>query len=221
MNEFTGFLIVFGILLVYVGLIGVCIADYIMSSLGLFRLASRRGISKPWLAWIPVANAWTVGAIVDEYDERQGFRRKWRCALLTLSIIVVGGIILGYSAMFGFAFSQMSNMNSMNVGAFLGVFIPSYIIILGAAFCAMALVACQSVCLFKIFESTVPEKALKYLILSMLVPLAEAIYLLRCADKGYDNLSVEENENCEQISLFDELPEVEVEITVEEQEKEE
>ena len=40
MNEFTGFLIVFGILLVYVGIIGVCIADYIMSSLGLYRLAS-------------------------------------------------------------------------------------------------------------------------------------------------------------------------------------
>lgn len=218
MNEFTGFLIVFGILLVYVGIIGVCIADYIMSSLGLYRLASRRGISKPWLAWIPVANAWTVGAIVDEYDERQGFSRKWRCTLLTLSIIVVGGIILGYSAMFGFAFSQIGN-TSLNMGVFLGVFIPSYIIILGAALCAMALVACQSVCLYKIFESTVPEKALKYLLLSMLVPLAEAICLLRCSEKGYDNLFVEEPA-VEQISLFDELPEVEVEITVEEPETE-
>ena len=215
MNEFTGFLIVFGILLVYVGIIGVCIADYIMSSLGLYRLASRRGISKPWLAWIPVANAWTVGAIVDEYDERQGFSRKWRCTLLTLSIIVVAAVILWYAAIIGFAFSQMDNMNSMNMGAFFAVFIPSYIIILGAALCAMALIACQSVCLFKIFESTVPEKALKYLLLSMLVPLAEAICLLRCSEKGYDNLFVEEPA-VEQISLFDELPEVEVEITVEE-----
>ena len=220
MNEFTGFLIVFGILLVYVGIIGVCIADYIMSSLGIYRLASRRGISKPWLAWIPVVNVWTVGAIVDEYDETQGFNRKWRCTLLTLSIIVVGGIVLGYSAMFGFAFSQMAN-SSMNMAAFLGVFIPSYIIILGAALCAMALVACQSVCLFKIFESTVPEKSVKYLVLSMLVPLAEAICLLCCADKGYDNVSVPDDELCEQISLFDGLPEVEVEITVEEPETEE
>ncbi len=219
MNEFTGFLIVFGILLVYVGIIGVCIADYIMSSLGLYRLASRRGITKPWLAWIPVANAWTVGAIVDEYDEKQGFCRKWRCALLTLSIIVVGGIILGYSAMLGLVFSQMDN-TSLNMAAFLGVFVPSYIIILAAALCAMALVACQSVCLFKIYESTVPEKAVKYLILSMLVPLAEAICLLRCADKGYDNLYDADGEVCEQISLFDELPEVEVEITVEEAETE-
>lgn len=220
MNEFTGFLIVFGILLVYVGIIGVCIADYIMSSLGLYRLASRRGIAKPWLAWIPVANAWTVGSIVDEYDETQGFSRKWRCALLTLNIIVVGAVILWYAAIIGFAFSQMDNMYSMNMGAFLAVFIPSYIIILGAALCAMALVACQSVCLFKVYESTVPEKALKYLILSMLVPLAEAICLLRCADKGYDNIYAADDEACEQISLFDELPEVEVEITVEEAETE-
>ena len=215
MNEFTGFLIVFGILLVYVGAIGVCIADYIMSSLALYRLASRRGISKPWLAWIPVANAWTIGAVVDEYDETQGFNRKWRYALLTLSIIVVGGIVLGYSAMLGAAFSQMNNP-SMNMG----VFIPSYIIILAAALCAMALIACQSVCLFKIFESTVPEKSLKYLILSMLVPLAEAICLLKCSEKGCDNINVEEPV-VEQISLFDELPEVEVEITVEEPETEE
>ncbi len=221
MNELTGFLIVFGILLVYVGIIGVCIADYIMSSLGLYRLANRRGIAKPWLAWIPVANAWTVGAIVDEYDEKQGFCRKWRCALLTLSIIVVGGVILWYAAIIGLMLSQMDNINSMNMGAFLGVFIPSYIIILAAVLSAIALVACQSVCLFKIYESTVPEKALKYLLLSMLVPLTEAICLLRCSDKGYDNLSVEGDEVCEQISLFDELPEVEVEITVEEPETEE
>jgi len=220
MNEFIGFLIVFAVLLIYVGIIGVCVADYIMSSLGLYRLASRRGISKPWLAWIPVVNIWTVGAVVDEYDGKQGFNRKWRVALLTLTVIVVGGIVLGYSAMFGFAFSQMDN-TSLNMEAFLGVFIPSYIIILGAAFCAMALIACQSVCLYKIYESTVPEKALKYLLLSMLVPLAEAICLLRCSEKGYDNLMATAEVTGEQISLFEELPEVEVEITVEEPEIEE
>ncbi len=223
MSEFIGFLIVFAVLLIYVGAIGVCIADYIMSSLGLYRLAKRRGISKPWLAWIPVANAWTVGAVADEYDEKCGFKRNWRRVLLTLSIVIVGGVILWYVAMLGFMFSQMDNMYSMNMGAFLAVFIPSYIIILAAALCAMALIACRAVCLFKIYESTVPEKPLKYLLLSLLVPLAEAICLIRCADKGYDNLpvAVEGEEIGEQISLFDELPEVEVEITVEEPETEE
>ena len=43
------------------------------------------------------------------------------------------------------------------------------------------------ICTFKLFESTVPEKAVKYLILSILVPLASPICLFRCRNQGYSN----------------------------------
>ncbi len=32
------------------------VAGYILSSLGFYTLAKRRGIRHPWLSWIPVAN---------------------------------------------------------------------------------------------------------------------------------------------------------------------
>ena len=34
------------------------VACYVLQALSLYSLAKRREINKPWLAWIPLANAW-------------------------------------------------------------------------------------------------------------------------------------------------------------------
>ena len=46
------------------------------------------------------------------------------------------------------------------------------------------------VCLYKVFESTVPEKAIKYFLVSLLVPLGKSICLLRCRNQGYEKIIV-------------------------------
>ena len=43
------------------------IATYVLSALGLYTIAKRRGLNHPWLAWIPVASAWIVGSLSDQY----------------------------------------------------------------------------------------------------------------------------------------------------------
>ena len=58
------------------------IASYVMTSLSVYTIAKRREINNPWLAWIPVANYWIVGSIADDYDEKNGIKRKWRLHLL-------------------------------------------------------------------------------------------------------------------------------------------
>ena len=66
----------------------VSIAMYVLSSLGLYTIARNRGISKPWLAWIPVVNLWTLGAISDQFQYvARGQVHSKRKALLALSII--------------------------------------------------------------------------------------------------------------------------------------
>jgi len=52
---------------------------------------------------------------------------------------------------------------------------------------ATALQIITYICFFKIFESTVPEKALKYFLLSLLLPLAQPICLFLCRNKGYQH----------------------------------
>lgn len=43
-------------------------AAYVLSALGLYTIAKNRGMENPWLAWIPIAQYYIIGAIVKELD---------------------------------------------------------------------------------------------------------------------------------------------------------
>ena len=191
MDEEEMLILMVGILLVaYLFLIGVGIASYIMNSIALQKIASRRLISNAWLAWIPVASSWLIGSIADEYDGKNGIKRKWRVVLLTLSLISIVGIVIGYVGLVvGLVSMSMQTdfMEADHTGlmGMIGMFIGAYVVLLVAAVIASAQGICNTICLYKIFESTVPEKSVKYLLLSLLVPLAQSICLLKCRNKGY------------------------------------
>ena len=64
------------------------VAVYVFSALALYTIAKRRGLSNPWLSWIPVANVWILGSIADQYRYvARGEVRSKRKVLLTLKII--------------------------------------------------------------------------------------------------------------------------------------
>ncbi len=195
MNAFLGFLMIFAVLGVFMAVAGLCIADYVLSSLGLYRLAKRRGVSKPWIAWIPIANSWTVGAVTDDYELRCGFKRKWRMVLPVLTGIVLVAALLYNIFISGSFAGIMSNYQYMygQLDNVVGIVVSLYALLIVMLMSTTVLMACQVVCLFKIYESTVPERAVKYLLLSLLVPLAEAICLFKCSDKGYEKEYIEEN----------------------------
>ena len=46
---------------------GLSILAYILQALALYTIAKRRGIRKPWLAWIPFGNSWILGSLSDQY----------------------------------------------------------------------------------------------------------------------------------------------------------
>lgn len=192
-EEKTLVLVVGILLVVYLLLIGFGIASYIMNAVAYQKIASRRLISNPWLAWIPVASSWVLGSIADEYDEKNGLKRKWRVVLLTLSIISIGGILISYVGFIvaGVALSIQPDLSTDMTGI-VGSFVGAYVIILVAAMAATANNVCNMICLYKIFESTVPEKSVKYLLLSLLVPLGKSICLLRCRNQGYEKIIVPE-----------------------------
>lgn len=182
--------IFFGILIFYLAIFALAIASYVMTSLSFYTIAKRRQIAHPWLAWVPLAMNWTIGAIADDYDAQRGIQRKWRVVLLTLAIIAIVGVIAMYAVMFASIIATAMQYGGVAMepdGAeMLGVFIPMFIMIFLLALSAGALGMCQAICIYKTFESTVPEKSLKYFLLYVLVPLAGAICLIKCKDQGYD-----------------------------------
>jgi uncharacterized membrane protein len=84
------------LLLLLIGTLGVFfvlvfIVFYILKSIGLATMAANKGIDLPWLAWIPVADLYIAGTIVEEM-ELFGFRFP-NLALWT-PVILCGGAIL-------------------------------------------------------------------------------------------------------------------------------
>lgn len=64
------------------------IAAYILTSLALYTMATRRGINHPWLSWVPVLNIWIIGSLSDQYRYVvKGQYKSKRKVLLTLNII--------------------------------------------------------------------------------------------------------------------------------------
>lgn len=187
-EERTAILITCIVLVIYLFVLGIGLANYIMRSLALYRIANRRQVPNPWLSWVPIASSWLIGNIADDYDERNGIKRKWRVVLLTLSIISIGGIVVGYIGLIAWMVTMTIDSRLSYVGNLTGMItsvIVIYIFIIIAAVVAMAKSFCEVICTYKIFESTVPEKSVKYLLLYLLVPLAGSICLLKCKEKGY------------------------------------
>ncbi len=172
--------------------VGISIASYVMSSLAIHTIGKRRQIRYPWLAWIPVANSWAIGNIAREYDERKGIKRKWNVVLLSMNIavmalaflMIVALIVYSVSIAITVAYNQAITEADVIPGA-IAFMIVLYTFIIAMIAVATAWTICASICYFKLFESTVPEKALKYFIISLLVPLGMPICLMLCRNKGY------------------------------------
>lgn len=72
------------------------IATYVLSSMALYTLASRRRIEKAWLSWVPVLNVWIVGSLSDQYRYVvKGQYKSKRKSLLILNLLqlAVGAVI--------------------------------------------------------------------------------------------------------------------------------
>lgn len=109
---------------------------YILRSIGLMTLARNRGIPNPWLAWIPIAGDFTLGAIVDDINERESGSTPFRFILLGGSIL---NVLLNW-----FLSDSMSSL-----GGLLG----------------LAMYVLYVVCLNKIFKCYRPHSATSWTVL--------------------------------------------------------
>lgn len=172
-------LLIIILLLVWLGVIGICIAQYIMQSMAMYTIADRRGVKNAWLAWIPVGESWVAGKVVDEYDERNDTKKNWAKTLLTLSLAGGGFFVVTYVAFFAFlivtAVSRGGDLETLPIVPF----VVLYVLLLMSALLMCAWSMLRMICTYKIYESIVPEKAIKYMIVSIIVPLGAGVCMLK------------------------------------------
>lgn len=170
-------IVIYLILMLFV--YGIAILSYVLQSLGMYSIAKRRGIHKPWLAWIPLGNVWILGSISDQYQYvAKGRIKNKRKALLILGIVMYA-LIIPYTAMVtSIAASQGDVANEMltTVFAFLGFFALYFGVVIAAA-------VIQYMALYDLYGSCEPKNQMVYTLLSIFVSITMPFLVFACRKK--------------------------------------
>ena len=160
-------------------ILGLSLVQYIFQSLGLYTIAKRRGISKPWLAWVPVGNVWIMGCISDQYQYvARGLNKNKRTLLMWLNVIMV--VLLGlYTAFVVTMIIAQENGDYMMTGA-LGIMLLALVMFAVSVWYSILVYMAQ----FDLFRSAEPDNAVLYLVLSILIGgIVNAILVFICRNK--------------------------------------
>ena len=147
---------------------GISIASYVLSSLGLYTIAKRRGIGSPWLAWIPGAHFWIVGSISDQYRYvTKGQIKSKRKVLIGLWIGMIAIVI----AMVASMVMAMVEVNELLMA--LVALVSALLLIVGAVvfhvFYYMAM--------YDLYTSVNPPNNVMFLVLSIFFRITEPFFI--------------------------------------------
>ena len=163
--------------MMYVMLLVFSVISYILGGKSLSAIARRRGIEKPWLAWVPVGNLWLLGCISDQYRYVvHGQQTNRRGKMLTLgSIVVIGGSVAGIA-------SGVVAQAGISESGLLLILLPLY----GIVAVSVVLSVQQYMAYYDLFRSCDPDKSLVYLLVGIFAafPLPFFVYSCRNKDLG-------------------------------------
>lgn len=172
---------------IYLFVIAIGLVDYIIGSLAMMRIARKRGVSNPWLAWIPIASEWIFGSVVDDFESERGSKRKFRVILLTLALVVLALSVLMTIVLLAYGMIMAVGYGIPTGDEEIAVLISYLAAVLPLSFISLAYYAINIICLNKLHENIYPEKSIKYTVVSLIVPLGRSICLLknskRCEEK--------------------------------------
>lgn len=160
------------------------IASYVMTALALYTIAKRRGLHKPWLAWIPVANVWLLGSISDQYryvaQGQNKSKRKWllglEIALASLLVIILGVCISAVvQAVLGA--TSFYDEDALLRSA-LGSLITAGALLIPMAAVGIARAVIGYMALYDVYKSLDPANCVMYLVLSILISVTQPFFLL-------------------------------------------
>ena len=159
------------------------IAAYVLRSIALYAIAKRRGISNPWLAWIPVAWVWILGSISDQfrYVTKAQVKNK-RTTLLVMNLIqTVASTAM--MVVIGIAFAELVNMGiigfeeeELMTEAMILVFkFMGMALVLGGIALATAII--HYIAMYDLYLSVNPANAVLFLILSIFIGITEPFFI--------------------------------------------
>ncbi|MBR3967243.1 MAG: hypothetical protein IKJ91_09245 [Clostridia bacterium] len=160
------------LLIIYLVILGVCLAEYLLLSLGLNRMAKNLGLPSPWMAFVPVLSSYLMGLIAEtSTDGKKPLRYSLIlllfpiAALAAFVLFFVLGIIVssGENYFITFAFIETADLfiSAINIANTVFSFIA----------------------LYRIYKLYAPDNATLFIVLSIFVPISMPIIMFILRNK--------------------------------------
>ena len=163
-------------LVFYLVILGLSVASYILMARGMQVIAKRRGIRNDWLAWIPVAQLWTLGSISDQYQYVvKGRVRNRRKVLLWLYIADVCAMIAVEVMNILLLLGDADRVTAFTVLTVLGTFAVCLLSVVVGVF--------QFLALYDLYVSCDPGNGVLYLVLSIVFSMIMPLFVFLCRNK--------------------------------------
>lgn len=177
-----GIVIVYLIYLLVVCVIG--IVSYVLQSLGMYTIAKRRGLRRPWMAWVPIASDYLLGSVSDQYQYVvKGKNRSKRKVMLTLSIVmgVLDAAVIASLVSFfvrlvkmGMYEGYVSDSQMMQVMAPLMGMLALCLPMMGVS---IALLVFHYMAMYDLYTSCTPNNNVLFLVLSIIFRVTEPFFV--------------------------------------------
>ena len=171
--------IVIALLVFYLIFFVFAIVSYVLRSVGLYTIAKRRGIHHPWLAWLPIGDAWIMGSISDQYQYvAKGKIRNRRKVLLGLNIALFALVIPVIVAEIATIVAFDSPTAAATAGVVLAV--GMYL-----AYFALAIVTTVFLYIaqYDMYRSCNPDNAVMFLVLGIFFNVTQPFFIFACRKK--------------------------------------
>ncbi len=165
------------------------IISYLLTAMALYTAAVRRGLNRPWLAWIPVVNCWILGSLSDQYryvvkNEIKSKRKLLLVLNILMSIIGLAMAGIGIAVVVnlvggsirGFGHHQMTEAVLGPVVGIVGLCLP-------LAGIAIAYAVIRYMALYDVYRSMDPSNCVLFLVLSIVFSVTEPFFLFFSRNK--------------------------------------
>lgn len=162
---------------------------YVIRSLSLHTISKRRGITNPWLSWIPVGQEWVIGSLSDQYKYlTQGKNQSRRTILiwLKLAALVLGGVSAGVGMTNVIGQVVAIGYGTLTEEAAMQIIAPLVISMVIGVVSFVVNVAAYVVCqmsMYDLYKSCDPKNAVVYEVFGILFGVTEPFFLLFCRNK--------------------------------------
>lgn len=160
------------------------LALYMLRAAGIYKMALNAGIKQPWIAFVPVANAYTFGLIAEKNNRKKTTEKtKFSVVLLTLRIIgtvffVAAAVtfVIATSKILTFAYTAYENDTKLSLEALGSIVLP---IVLFAVFTlvTLAFIIIRYIALWRIYNAYDNSNAAAYTVVSVLFNFTDPIFL--------------------------------------------